>query len=183
MHHSILLCASLACCLPSCTADDGSSDTDDSVEVGDLSPAPLDAFLIKIKNAKSGRCIGVDGASTANGALIKQFTCAGSTVPNNQIWDQQSIPGWGGFYRFRNSKSGLCMGVDGASVSSGANIGQFNCSGTSPPNNQIWLTNSVKLVNSKSGLCLGVNGASTANGAQLKQFACDGSLNQQWQGL
>jgi hypothetical protein len=79
------------------------------------------------------------------------------------------------------------MGVDGASVSSGANIGQFNCGGGATPNNQQWFalagSQGTFLKNSKSLLCLGVDGASTANGAQLKQFPCDGSTNQQWIGV
>jgi hypothetical protein len=181
MYHSFLLRASLVCCLASCVADDPVEDGD----VADLSAAVSPAFIStgRIVNAKSGRCIGVDGASTANGALLKQFTCAGTTIPNNQIWNVQSTDS----LLFLNSKSSKCMGVDGASVSSGANIGQFNCGGGATPNNQQWFalagSQGTFLKNSKSLLCLGVDGASTANGAQLKQFPCDGSTNQQWIGV
>jgi hypothetical protein len=183
MHDSILLCASLACCLASCTAaDDDGFDADNSVELGAQSPAVLNSF-IKFRNVKSGLCIGVDGGSTANGALLKQFACAGTSIPNNQIWLMDTLDINAGLHRFKNSKSNLCLGVVNASINAGANIAQFGCSGTSPPNNQLWtdiFMGGEGFRNSKSGKCLGVDGASTAAGAQIKQFPCDGTLNQQW---
>jgi hypothetical protein len=138
------------------------------------------AFLgqIYFQNDKSGRCIGVDGASTANGALVKQFGCAPGSP--NQTWTATS----GNPTTLVDVKSSKCMGVDGASVNPGANIGQFNCGNRAP--NQLWsIINQGgpdwHIKNSKSGLCIGVDGASTANGAQLKQFACNEQApNQNW---
>jgi hypothetical protein len=169
--------------LASCAVDDEGFAVTESSESSELSQALLAVSLASFQDVKSGRCIGVDGASTANGALIKQFTCDNST---NQNWRGSSS---GGQNVLTNAKSGKCMGVSGASRSAGANIAQFNCDGTS---NQAWLliqvggtsTNPVlNFKNVNSSLCIGVDGASTANGAQLKQFGCDGSLNQQWRGI
>jgi hypothetical protein len=40
-----------------------------------------------IVNGKSGRCLGVSGASTANGAALAQFTCSGiAGAEDNQSW-------------------------------------------------------------------------------------------------
>jgi len=190
----------LACSLAACGVEDGDQPSDETLGVapqalgvepgfavassaarGELSQALLALNLASFQNGKSNRCIGVDGASTANGALIKQFTCDGTS---NQNWlgsgnsNAQNV--------VTNSKSSKCMGVSGASKTAGANVAQFTCDGTS---NQIWLltlvggtaTNPVlTFQNVNSNMCLGVDGASTANGAQLKQFPCDGTLNQEW---
>ncbi|MER6526387.1 RICIN domain-containing protein [Streptomyces sp. NPDC001508] len=42
-----------------------------------------DAYTFELHNRKSGKCLGIDGASTANGATAAQFTCDGSA---NQGW-------------------------------------------------------------------------------------------------
>ncbi|WP_371579313.1 RICIN domain-containing protein [Streptomyces sp. NBC_01314] len=39
--------------------------------------------VCELKNRKSGLCLGISGASTANGAVSAQFACDGST---NQGW-------------------------------------------------------------------------------------------------
>lgn len=167
--------------------DEAGDDDQDgfAVTTSDLSAAPMvSVSLASFQDVKSGRCMGVDGASTANGALIKQFTCDGST---NQNWRGASNSA--GQNTLTNQKSGRCMGVSGASTAAGANIGQFTCDGSS---NQKWdliavggttTTPILNFRNVKSGLCIGVDGGSTANGAQLKQFRCDGSANQQWRGI
>jgi Ricin-type beta-trefoil lectin domain len=86
-------------------------------------------------------------------------------------------------YNFVNLKSRMCMGVDKASVSPGADLRQFPCDSSA---NQQWKfgsdgTNPSSLRNYKSKLCLSVDRASVDNGAQLKQFACvNGAPNQSW---
>jgi hypothetical protein len=192
MRSSKIVCAALMCCLAACGLDDGdgppAGEDQDGFTVatatGELEVA-LDAVsLASWQNVKSGRCIGVSGASTANGALIQQFTCDGTS---NQNWRGASNAA--GQNTLTNQKSGRCMGVSGASTASGAVIAQFTCDGST---NQKWVlvgvggttTNPiVNFRNVKSGLCIGVNGASTANGAQLAQFRCDGLNNQQWRGI
>jgi hypothetical protein len=179
MNRPIVLWASVACCL----AAGGAA-------VGE--PLPPTGQIITFRNEKSNRCIGVDHASKANGALVKQFNCDGSP---NQKWRVV------GRTSLQNVKSGKCMGVDHGSTAPGANIGQYNCDRDTDRNltNQSWellgLEGSMvrELVNEKSTLshgnrrfCIGVDHGSTANGAQLKQFPCDNiSLNrpsnQAWQ--
>jgi hypothetical protein len=183
MRHSGILCASLLCGLASCAADDDGFAVTESTATGEISQDVLAVGLASFQDVKSGRCIGVDGASTANGALIKQFTCDGTS---NQNWNGSSA---GAQNTLKNQKSARCMGVSGASKAAGANVAQFTCDGSA---NQSWLlvqvggtsTNPIlNFHNVNSALCLGVDGASTANGAQLKQFSCDGSTNQQWRGI
>lgn len=179
MNRGALIWALLSCGLPACAADigePGGIDADDSIEIGEV-PLPLAAGSVySFENTKSGLCIGVGGASTANGALIGQYKCDGSS---NQRWRVGSADS------LVNGKSGKCMGVNGASTAPGANVAQFTCDGRV---NQAWGSvisdgdpPSGRLINAKSGLCLGVDGASTAVGAQLKQFACNPTApNQRW---
>lgn len=130
---------------------------------------------VTIKNAKSKRCIGVDRASTANGAHIKQFNCD-ENAPNQQWTKNQLTPG-DRFFTLRNKKSRKCMGVDQASTRPGANLRQFECD---DKGNQRWKLHDGGIQNFDE-LCIGVDGGSVENGAQLKQFPCDGKPNQQWQ--
>jgi len=183
MNHSTLL-PSVLCLLASggiASAEPTAAETAKTDEkTGELSQA-LQAFeLASFQNVKSQRCIGVDGASTANGALLKQFSCDSSS---NQNWHIQRS---GIEHTMINQKSNRCMGVSGASKTAGANLGQFGCDGSA---NQAWVLEALggttanpiaRFINVNSNMCLGVDGASTANGAQLKQFPCDGSVNQQW---
>jgi hypothetical protein len=82
----------------------------------------------------------------------------------------------------RHGKADLCIGVDHASKTKGADIKLFRCDGRI---NQQWDAQPVErgfynYVNKNSGMCMGVNHASKKPGADLKQFPCDGSLNQKW---
>jgi hypothetical protein len=136
-------------------------------------------------NGKSGKCIGINGASTANGAQSAQFFCDSRNQPNdNQSWQLRDVGN--GRFNFVNRHSGLCLGVDGASIDNGALLQQFNCAAPDPNNNQAWRFvrtsgDYFQVVNAKSNRCIGVDGGSTANGAVLAQFTCSslGSINNQ----
>jgi hypothetical protein len=87
-----------------------------------------------------GKCLGVQGSSTASGAHVVQVTC-GSTVDHSQIWRPLIVfdgtffgftadPG-DGFYWLLNGHSGLCLGVHQSSTSSGALVVQGFCNSSS----------------------------------------------------
>ena len=136
-------------------------------------------------NGDSGKCLGVDGSSTASGAHLSSFYCDGRQFPNdNQYWRLQSIGS--GFFLFVNTKSGLCLGVDGASTADGARVSQFGCDPTpTTGENQAWefvptgsvgATNYFHIRNGKSRKCIGINGGSNANGAAASQFGCSAAV-------
>jgi hypothetical protein len=135
--------------------------------------------VISFENVNSGRCIGVDGASTADGAHVKQFDCDRAA---NQRWQVQSAGGSSVVFNLVNVNSAKCMGVDQGSDSPGADIRQFSCDSSA---NQRWAFAGEgqlwALFNDGSELCVGVDGASEDNGAQLKQFECDNRDNQIWE--
>jgi hypothetical protein len=108
---------------------------------------------------------------------------------NGNIGDQGSVPFTvlsgppSGTYKITNVKSGLVLGVLGASTSEGANVVQWSA-GTSP--DQVWnltlLANGAyQITDLNSGMVLGVPGASTSTGATLVQWPSDGGPDQEWQ--
>jgi hypothetical protein len=78
----------------------------------------------------SGRNLGIDGASTANGAAA---IIANGSGDANQDWVQHDRDGY--TFELRNRKSGKCLGIDGASTANGAKAAQFTCDGSA---NQGW---------------------------------------------
>ena len=73
-----------------------------------------------------------------------------------------------------NWKSGLCIGVDYASMENGALLKQFACVTDAP--NQKWVPMFrgpyTSFIDFKSGKCMGVDGASYDSGANIGQFNC-----------
>jgi len=101
-----------------------------------------------------------------------QITPAGTSAPNV-----------GGTYKLVNANSGLLLGVQDASTSSGVPALQWTDNGT---RDHLWDlvdtgTGAYRIVNENSGLVLGVSGSSTAAGAPVQQQADTGGTAQLWQ--
>ncbi|KUL29700.1 RICIN domain-containing protein [Actinoplanes awajinensis] len=142
------------------------------------SAAPATGVAYQIKVSKSGLCLDVPGASTANAALLQQWGCtAGST------WQQFTLVASGSNYLIKNVNSGKCVDVPGFSTVSGAQVQQYTCVGSQT--NQQWkLTASgsgtYQVINVNSGLCLSDKDASTSSGAAIIQETCTANTNKQW---
>ncbi len=126
----------------------------------------------------SGKCLDVNGSSTADGAIVQQWTCGSG---NNQQWQLQYASG--GYYRLVARHSGKCLDVISSSTADGAAVKQYTCNSG---NNQQWQLQTVspgyyRLVARHSGKCLDVPSNSTADGVAVKQYTCNGGTNQQWQ--
>jgi hypothetical protein len=141
-------------------------------------PAPASfptGFYWQLVVGNNGLCVDVDGASTANNAVIDQWTCStsnGSTGLPNQAF--QFNPVSGGYGELQNENSGLDLNVYGGSTAEGAPIIQYTQNGTT---NALWepilLSNgSWQFQNENSGLCLDVPGNSSTLGLQLDQWPC-----------
>jgi hypothetical protein len=114
----------------------------------------------------AGKCVDVNGSSTADGTKIQLWTCSGAT---NQQWTVS-----GSTLR----ALGKCMTVAGGSTANGALVQLSTCNGTGSQN---WTTGTNgSLVNTQSGKCLDANGASSADGTQLIIWTCHGGTNQRW---
>lgn len=190
MKRTTILWTSLAGCAALFAAVYSESDAVGAARAGAVRQALPRGEIVKFKNSKSGRCMGVQGE------LVKQFTC--KDTPSQQ-WQ---VEGLGAAQAYKNVQSGKCLGVDRAQTTKGANIGQYDCDRDYNAPNQSWelvgLRGSMvrRIVNQKSTeknhrrFCIGVDWASTKNGIQLKQFPCDDismklgrPSNQDWQVL
>ena len=106
----------------------------DSVIVVEVSGTPTAGSTLtgycKIVSRNSGLVLDVPGASTANGALIEQWTDNGAV---NQQWSLVSVSS--GYYKIVSRNSGLVLDVTGASTANGALIEQWPDNGGT---NQQW---------------------------------------------
>ncbi|WP_343075546.1 pectate lyase [Streptomyces genisteinicus] len=135
-------------------------------------PAPGSYTL---KNAGSGLCLQVPGASTGTGVQLAQSSCTGTA---GQTW---TLAASGGGYTLTASHSGRCAGVRDASTSAGKPVEQQSCSGAA---SQVWkLTETgsgFQVVNGNGGKCLNVKDSSTASGALVQQNSCDSVKSKHW---
>lgn len=150
---------------------------------GALSPAaaaelPAAGGVYQLAVTKSGRCIDVPAASTANGALLQQWGCTADSP-----WQQFTLASAGsGSYRLVNVHSGKCVDVPDYSTTSGTRLQQYSCAGQT---NQMWTltasgTGTYQIVNVNSGLCVSDESASTTNGTAIIQETCTANSNKQW---
>ncbi|GJF34331.1 hypothetical protein KNE206_70310 [Kitasatospora sp. NE20-6] len=128
---------------------------------------------------KSGKCIDVPAASTANGALLQQWNC----TPDSD-WQQFTLtPAGSGRYQLVNVHSKKCIDVPAATTTSGTQLQQWGC--VSTQTNQLWTltpsgTNTFQIVNAGNGLCISDQNASTTNGTAVIQETCTANTNKQW---
>ena len=123
----------------------------------------------------SGKAADIEGASTAAGAALIQWTANGGA--NQQF---EFVESGDGFWRIRARHSGLVLEVSGTGT--GADITQRPDSGAA---SQQWSVvdhggGTVGLVNRASGLAMDVWGQSTDDGARISQWNPTGSTNQQF---
>lgn len=129
-----------------------------------------------LKNAASGLCLGVPGASTSDGTQLDQSACNGAA---NRTW---KLTASGSGYTLAAAHSSRCAGVKDASTSAGKAVEQQSCSGAAT---QVWTLASVsgntyRVVNSNGGKCLNVKDSSTASGALVQQNSCDSVTSKSW---
>jgi alpha-galactosidase len=121
-----------------------------------------------IRNASSGRCLDVTGASQANGAQAQIWDCNGQS---NQQW----APTTSGELRVYGNK---CLDVYNQGTADNTNVIIWDCNGQS---NQQWRLNSDGSITAVgANKCLDVPNSATANGTKLVIWSCNGQTNQRW---
>jgi endo-1,4-beta-xylanase len=119
----------------------------------------------RFRNEASGRCLDVNGASSANGAQMI-------------VWDCHS----GANQQFTRNGSALqvmgkCLEAP-SNAAAGAAARIWDCGGAA---NQQWVLNSNGTIsNAQTGLCLDVSGGATGNGTAVVVWSCHGAANQRW---
>lgn len=87
-----------------------------------------------------------------------------------------------GEYQIKAKHSNKCVDVEGFSQDDGANVHQWDCSGS---NNQIWTLkpfgDAYQIISKNSDKCLDVADFSTEDGGNIHQWGCSGSDNQLWE--
>lgn len=136
--------------------------------------------VFEIRNVNSGKCAGVEGASTSSGAKVVQLTCSGGA---SQRWQFTRLST--GAYRIKAVHSGRCLNVTGNSSRNGQEIEQLTCSDSG---SQRWvLTDSSgaflfkpQTPGANNKKCMDVNKSLTTSGASILQWDCHGGDNQRW---
>ncbi|HEV2780693.1 MAG TPA: RICIN domain-containing protein [Actinophytocola sp.] len=132
---------------------------------GDTTPPPPPPPTFRLRGEASGRCLDVNGASSANGAQMIIWDC--HTGANQQFT--------------QNGRAlqvmGKCLDLP-TNATAGARVQIWDCHGGA---NQQWNVNGNGTIsNVQTGLCLDVNGASTANGSAVIVWSCHTGANQRW---
>ena len=136
-----------------------------------------------LTNGNSNLVMDVSGGSTANGALVIQWTNHSGT---NQQWKLTQTAS--GVYTLTNVNSGLCLDVLNHSTSQGTQLDQWTCNGSA---NQEFALDAVgnyssagnasyELANLGSGLVVDVANGSTSTGGTVIQWPTNGGTNQEW---
>jgi poly(3-hydroxybutyrate) depolymerase len=127
---------------------------------GESPPVPT---TFRLRGESSGRCLDVNGASTANGAQMITWDC--HTNANQQFTlNGQAL-----------QVTGKCLDVP-ANAGSGTRTRIWDCTGG---DNQKWnLTTTGTITNVQSGLCLTSTGNN--NGAGVTVATCNSSAGQRW---
>ena len=139
-------------------------------------PSPKFEGTFKIINRQSGKALGIDSDSTANGANVIQWTDNGK---NSQKW---VISNEGDGYKIMNVNANKALDVDNNSLKDGGNVliwidnGQLN---------QRWniieiSDEYIMIENINSGKMLDVDNSSLNDGANVLQWSKNGNNNQQW---
>ncbi|MGW5558112.1 RICIN domain-containing protein [Micromonospora sp. NPDC003944] len=129
-------------------------------------------------NRNSGKVLDVRDTSTADGAVIQQWS------RNDGAWQQfQFVSSGSGYYRLKARHSGKVVDLWEWNTADGADFRQWSdLNGT---NQQFQVLDSdsgyVRLINRHSAKALEVWERSTADGGRISQYADVNGPNQQWQ--
>jgi len=122
-----------------------------------------------VRGLSSGRCLDVNGNSTAPGTQLQIWDCHAGT---NQTWTRTAS----GQLTVYSGDTTRCAAAP--NNQNGTAVVIAACDGGA---GQRWQSNANgTITNAQSGLCLDVNGAGTANGTKVIQWTCHGGSNQQW---
>ncbi|MFF8731629.1 RICIN domain-containing protein [Streptomyces sp. NPDC015171] len=139
----------------------------------------LPSGFATVMNAASGRCLDAKAAATANGTVVQQYACNGSTA---QRWSFTATSD--GYVRINNGNdTNQVADVADVSTADGAQVHLWTYGGGA---NQQWLPvdeggGAYHFVNRNSGKCLDDPGASIADSVQFVQYTCNGSAAQRFQ--
>ncbi|MEM7588155.1 MAG: RICIN domain-containing protein [Acidobacteriota bacterium] len=120
----------------------------------------------------AGKCLDVEGGSTANGTPVLLWEC---NEGNNQQWEFESSQS---FYEVRGL-AGRCLQPSANASEATLEIGP--CGGLeSRWQKSLGFPGAFSLVHVSTSLCMDVEEAGTANGTPIILYPCNGQANQTW---
>jgi hypothetical protein len=123
---------------------------------------------VMIVGGQSGRCVDINGATTANGTQAQLWDCNGQT---NQRWTYTST-------KQLTIYGTKCLDASGHGTTNGTAAIIWDCNGQT---NQQWNLNADgSITGVQSGLCLDASGLNTANGTKIQLWQCLNGANQKW---
>ncbi len=129
---------------------------------GESAPQPT---TFRLRGEGSGRCLDVNGATSANGSQMIVWDCHANANQQFTLSGQAL------------QVLGRCLDVP-ANAAAGTRVRIWDCNGGA---NQQWsLDTNGTVRNVQSGLCLDVSGAATANGSAVNVWSCHTGANQRW---
>ncbi|MFE7764382.1 glycoside hydrolase family 27 protein [Streptomyces sp. NPDC057438] len=130
--------------------------------------SPTASTTARLRGTGSGRCLGVDRASTAAGTATVIRDCHTAA---DQLWTTWA----GGEIRVYGDK---CLDAYNQGTTNGTRVIIWPCNGQ---NNQKWTAQADGSIrNVHAGLCLDVQQGSNANGTPVVLWTCNGQNNQKW---
>lgn len=146
------------------------------ITYGDVDLGNSAGTYFKIVNRATGKVLGIQGGSLADGASVVQWSDINS---RDQAWHMTTQSD--GSRVFTDRSSGRALGVFQAATTANSDVVQWLDNGSTDQKWRVVQVGSyVKIQNVRSGLVLGVRGGSAADGAQVIQWNDSGSLDQQW---
>jgi hypothetical protein len=136
---------------------------------------------VYLRNARTGKCMGVAGGSIGNGALVLQWTCAHIPGSDQQMHVRQYQTGNLWNVIDPSHSPGKCLGVAGSSQAPGAALVQWSCNQSETDQQFAFrVTNSnnpirVEIFARHSEQAIGVAGANPNDGAQVVQWPWAGN--------
>lgn len=119
-----------------------------------------------VRSGIEGKCLDVNGGSSANGTAAQIWSCNGTGAQN---WSARSD----GTVR----ALGKCLDATGGGTANGTKVQIWDCNGGA---NQVWQSYDGGYRNPASGRCLDDPASSTTDGTQLVLWDCSGGPNQRW---
>ncbi|MFE7564047.1 RICIN domain-containing protein [Kitasatospora sp. NPDC057500] len=138
-------------------------------------PAQAAPVLHGYANVVQGKCLDIRGGSTAEGALLQEFSCKNAS--NQRFWTDDAAVGG---TEIRVQSSFLCL--EPTTLNAYSSIIQRQCSGA---DTQKWElvpqgVNAVAFKNKATGLCLQDWLSGDGSRREVNMWQCNGSAYQQW---
>ncbi|MBA9003957.1 RICIN domain-containing protein [Thermomonospora cellulosilytica] len=132
----------------------------------------------RLVNRNSGKCLGVAGGSSADGANVAQYACGDSAALRWRIEDLGDDTG-----RLVNAASGKALDVADCGTADGTDIRQWSWLNNPCQRFRMVVSDSggwVRLVNAASGKVADVADCGTADGVDVRLWTWLNNACQQW---